>query len=183
MNNDRLTYQDLLQIIELVKASSQFSEFRLKVGEIELEMKRQRPGAPRPPATPSAQPGSQPPAGADPAGLRAGHAAGGDLVGEAAGPASGGDGSHRSAPLGYPEHSVPVKSPMVGTFYRAPGPGAPPFVAVGEEVDVGTKVCIIEVMKLMNSLPAGTRGVVTHILVEDGDPVEFGQVLLVVEPR
>ncbi len=183
MNNDRLTYQDLLQIVELVKASSQFSEFRLKVGEIELEMKRQRPGAPRPPATPSTQPASQLPAGAGPAGPRAGHAAGGDLGGEAAGPASGGDGPHRSAELGYPEHCVPVKSPMVGTFYRAPGPGAPPFVAVGEEVAEDTTVCIIEVMKLMNSLPAGTRGVVAHILVEDGEPVEFGQVLLVVEPR
>ena len=180
MSNDNLTYQDLLQIVELVKASSQFSEFRLKVGDIEIEMKRHRAGAARPPAT---VPGLHASPGVGPSGQPAGHASGADLVGEPAGPALAGDAPHHAAPLGYTEQSVLIKSPMVGTFYRAPAPGAPPFVAIGQSVDEDTTVCIIEVMKLMNSIPAGTRGVVTHILVEDGEPVEFGQVLLVIEPR
>ena len=76
-----------------------------------------------------------------------------------------------------------VKSPIVGTFYRAPEPGAPPFVDIGNEVDPDTVVCIIEVMKLMNSIPAGAKGVVSQILVTDGEPVEYGQVLMVIEPR
>ena len=91
-------------------------------------------------------------------------------------------GASRGAPLAYPEGAILIKSPMVGSFYRAPEPGARPFVEVGQQVEMDTVVCIIEVMKLMNSVPAGASGVVTHILVEDGGPVEFGQVLVVIEP-
>ena len=89
----------------------------------------------------------------------------------------------RSAPPAYPDDAVLIKSPMVGTFYRAPEPGAPPFVDIGQQVDVETTVCIIEVMKLMNSIPAGARGVVTQILAADGDPVEYGQILMVIDPH
>jgi len=71
---------------------------------------------------------------------------------------------------------------MVGTFYRAPEPGAPPFVEVGQQVEPDTVVCIIEVMKLMNSIPAGTRGTVLHILVAEAAPVEAGQALIVLQP-
>ena len=76
-----------------------------------------------------------------------------------------------------------VKSPIVGTLYEAPSPGAPPFVDIGQQVEVETTVCIIEVMKLMNSIPAGARGVVTQIQAADGDPVEYGQILMVIDPR
>jgi acetyl-CoA carboxylase biotin carboxyl carrier protein len=72
---------------------------------------------------------------------------------------------------------------MVGTFYRSPEPGAKPFVEVGQEVGPGTTVCIIEVMKLMNSLPAGSAGRVTHVLVDDARPVEMGQALIVIDPN
>ncbi len=71
---------------------------------------------------------------------------------------------------------------MVGTFYRSPEPGAPPFVEIGQAVEPDTTVCIIEVMKLMNSIPAGARGVVTHVLAENGAPVETNAPLVVVEP-
>jgi acetyl-CoA carboxylase biotin carboxyl carrier protein len=71
---------------------------------------------------------------------------------------------------------------MVGTFYRAPEPGAPPFVEISQEVEPESIVCIIEVMKLMHSIPAGCKGRVTHIGPQDGEPVQFGQVLLVIEP-
>jgi acetyl-CoA carboxylase biotin carboxyl carrier protein len=77
---------------------------------------------------------------------------------------------------------VDVKSPMVGTFYRAPAPDAPPYVETGTTVSKGQTLCILEAMKLMNELECEVDGVVREILVEDADPVEFGQVLFRVEP-
>jgi acetyl-CoA carboxylase biotin carboxyl carrier protein len=74
-----------------------------------------------------------------------------------------------------------VKSPMVGTFYRAPSPGASPFVEVGQTVKEGQPLCIIEAMKLLNEIEADKSGVVKQILVENGDAVEFGQSLFVIE--
>jgi acetyl-CoA carboxylase biotin carboxyl carrier protein len=72
---------------------------------------------------------------------------------------------------------------MVGTFYRAPAPDKPPFVEVGQSVEPDTIVCIIEVMKLMNSIEAGVRGVVKEIAVQNGTAVEHGEVLMGIEPR
>lgn len=71
-----------------------------------------------------------------------------------------------------------VKSPMVGTFYTAPSPDAEPFVKIGSKVSADTPVCIIEAMKVMNEIQAEETGTVAEILVENGDPVEFGQPLL-----
>ena len=79
-------------------------------------------------------------------------------------------------------HRVIIKSPMVGTFYRAPAPDAPPFVEVGQTLETGQVVCIIEAMKLMNEIKAEVSGRVVDILVENGAPVEFGQPLFAVEP-
>jgi acetyl-CoA carboxylase biotin carboxyl carrier protein len=76
-----------------------------------------------------------------------------------------------------------VKSPMVGTFYRAPEPGAEPYVKAGSRVTVGQTLCIIEAMKIMNELESEVAGVVREILVEDAQPVEFGQTLFRVEPN
>jgi len=70
-----------------------------------------------------------------------------------------------------------VESPMVGTFYRAPSPGAPPFVEVGAKVSVGQTLCIVEAMKLMNEIEAEVSGTVTEILAEDAHPVQFGESL------
>ncbi|HXY18827.1 MAG TPA: acetyl-CoA carboxylase biotin carboxyl carrier protein [Gemmatimonadales bacterium] len=75
-----------------------------------------------------------------------------------------------------------VKSPMVGTFYRSPEPGAEPYVKVGSRVSAGQTLCIIEAMKIMNELESEVTGAVREILVEDAQPVEFGQVLFRVEP-
>ena len=73
-----------------------------------------------------------------------------------------------------------VKSPMVGTFYRASSPGNPPFVEVGSTIKEGDTLCIIEAMKLLNEIDADVSGVVKEILVENGQPVEFGQPLFVI---
>ena len=75
----------------------------------------------------------------------------------------------------------PITSPMVGTFYMAPSPEAQPFVEIGSEVNVGDIVCIIEAMKLMNEIKSEEAGKVVKICVKNGDPVEFGQVLMYVE--
>ena len=73
-----------------------------------------------------------------------------------------------------------VKSPMVGTFYRAPSPGAAPFVEVGQTVNAGDTLCIIEAMKLLNEIEADKSGVIKEILVENGEPVEYGQPLFII---
>ncbi|MDO8580239.1 MAG: acetyl-CoA carboxylase biotin carboxyl carrier protein [Candidatus Omnitrophota bacterium] len=75
-----------------------------------------------------------------------------------------------------------IKSPMVGTFYRAPSPEAPIFIEVGQIVEVGQVVCIVEAMKLMNEIKSEVRGKIVEIPVENAQPVEFGQTLFVVEP-
>ena len=81
----------------------------------------------------------------------------------------------------YAEHAGVVKSPMVGTAYRAPEPGAPPFVDIGTTVREGDTLIIVEAMKTMNHIPAPRSGKITVIMVEDGDPVEYGEPLVVIE--
>jgi acetyl-CoA carboxylase biotin carboxyl carrier protein len=76
-----------------------------------------------------------------------------------------------------------VRAPLLGTFYRAPKPGAPPFVEVGASVEPDSIVGIIEVMKLMNTVRAGARGVVREIRARDGTLVEYGETLLTIDPR
>jgi len=95
--------------------------------------------------------------------------------------------AHASAPAPEPAVAVAaeptghiVKSPMVGTFYRSSAPGSPAFVEVGSSIKEGDTLCIIEAMKLLNEIDSDVAGVVTKILVENGQPVEFGQPLFVI---
>jgi acetyl-CoA carboxylase biotin carboxyl carrier protein len=83
-----------------------------------------------------------------------------------------------AAPAEPPGHNL--KSPMVGTFYRSPSPGAPPFIEVGQSVAKGQTLCIIEAMKLLNEIESDAAGVVKAILVESGQPVEYGQPLFLI---
>jgi len=78
-----------------------------------------------------------------------------------------------------PSHSV--KSPMVGTFYRSPNPESAPFVDVGSKVNVGDRLCIVEAMKILNEIESDKAGVITAIHLNDGDPVEYGQVMFSIE--
>jgi acetyl-CoA carboxylase biotin carboxyl carrier protein len=79
-------------------------------------------------------------------------------------------------------NELDIKSPMIGTFYRAPSPEAAPYVEVGVEVNADTVVCIIEAMKVMNEIKAEAKGVITQVMVENAKPVEFGQPLFKVRP-
>ena len=86
-------------------------------------------------------------------------------------------------PAAHDPALTPVRAPLLGTYYRAPKPGAPPFVEAGASVEPDTVIGIIEVMKLMNAVRAGTRGVVREIRARDGTLVEYGEILLLVDAR
>ncbi|MFA6378550.1 MAG: acetyl-CoA carboxylase biotin carboxyl carrier protein [Candidatus Omnitrophota bacterium] len=78
--------------------------------------------------------------------------------------------------------SKEIKAPMVGTFYRSPSPDAPPFVDIGQVIEIGQVVCILEAMKLMNEIKSDVRGKIVEIKVGNAEPVEFGTVLFVIDP-
>jgi acetyl-CoA carboxylase biotin carboxyl carrier protein len=147
MARRELTYEDLLKIAEVIRTASHFSEFRLKVGDIEVSVRRSD-GSSSPPA-----------------------------------PAEGISQPKVLSKTGIPEGAPAVRAPMVGTFYLAPSPGAPPFVEAGSKVEPGTVVGIIEVMKLMNEIEAGMRGTVKEVLVGNAQAVEHGQPLMLIDPQ
>ena len=92
------------------------------------------------------------------------------------------EGPANLAPVAPSNGIVRIEAPMVGTFYRAPQPGAPPFVEEGQPIGAGQTVCILEAMKLMNEVKSDVEGIVRAIHVENAQPVEFGQLLFELEP-
>src|SRR5215471_18250619 len=145
----------LKTLIELVESSG-IGELEVQEGEERVRITRAGVGAPpAPPTTVYAAPGTAAIAAAPPA------------LAEA------------PAPVIEPEGHF-VKSPMVGTFYRAASPGAKPFVEVGDSVQVGDTLCIIEAMKLMNEIEADQGGAVKEVYVENGQPVEYGEPLFLI---
>jgi len=165
MSDTKITPADLEAILKLVESAEHLGDFHLKYGDLELRVSRHAPPAEPRPAAEAAPPAPPPVIHAPPP----------PRVEET--PPS------RKAVGQVPPGMAAVKAPMVGTFYRAPSPGASPFVEVGDRVQPDTVVCIIEVMKLMNTIHAETAGIVREIRVENSQPVEFGQVLLVIEPE
>ncbi|HZZ95272.1 MAG TPA: acetyl-CoA carboxylase biotin carboxyl carrier protein [Usitatibacter sp.] len=163
MSDTKITQKDLDSILKLVESADDISEFYIRHGDLEVRVSRGGGGAG---FTPGAQPASPEPA----------RAARPEPPKAAAVPPAA------VAPPAIAPGMAVVKSPMVGTFYRASAPGAKPFVEVGQQVKADTVVCIIEVMKLMNSIAAGAAGTVRQILVDDAQPVQFAQALVVIEP-
>ncbi len=82
----------------------------------------------------------------------------------------------------FPPDAVVIRSPIVGTFYRAPSPDSPPYVEIGDVVEKGQTLCIIEAMKIMNEIESEVKGEILDILVENAEPVEYGQPLFLVKP-
>ena len=144
------------KLIELVEESG-ISELEISEGEESVRISRNNPVSAAP--IQYAAPVAAAPVAAAPAAV--------PVAAEVAAPA---------VPAGHQ-----VLSPMVGTFYGAPSPDAKPFVKVGQSVTAGETLCIIEAMKMMNQIEADKSGVVTAILVEDGQPVEFDQALVIIE--
>lgn len=166
--DDKISITDIKEIIDLVRAENKIEWFVFKQGDTEIAISRNgipilRGAAAVSPAAPSAPaaPVDAPVAEAAPA---------------APAPKAAAVGADYMLATG----DVAVKSPMVGTFYSSPKPGADPFVEVGKEVRQGETLCIIEVMKLMNSVKAEITGKIKKVLVKDGEPVEFGQTLIII---
>jgi acetyl-CoA carboxylase biotin carboxyl carrier protein len=155
----QLDHQQLRDLLEQL-SKSDFQEFRLEGEDFRLEVRRNLPvslTAPAPQAVQAAvAPGPQE-AAASPA-------------------------PPPPATVASRSDLQPITAPMVGTFYRSPAPGEPPFVELGTRIKTGQTVCILEAMKLMNELEAEVAGEVVEILVESGTPVEFGQVLMRIRP-
>jgi acetyl-CoA carboxylase biotin carboxyl carrier protein len=114
--------------------------------------------------------------------LAAAHAQAGAIPREGSGAPAGPASSVPSAEGGEDTGLVPVRSPMVGTFYRAPSPQSPPYVDLNQRVEAGQVVCIVEAMKLMNEIESEVAGVIVKVLVQNGQPVEFSQPLFLVRP-
>ena len=153
----QLDHQQLRELIGLL-GDSDIQELKLEGDDFRLELRRNLPAAQAPVVMHAA------PAPVSPAPLSATPS-----VAPPAAPAVRSD-------------LVEITAPMVATFYRAPAPGEPAFVELGARINVGQTVCILEAMKLMNELEAEVSGEVVEILVENGTPVEFGQVLMRVKP-
>lgn len=170
MSDGSLTHEDVQEIIKLVQFGDAFTEFKLRYEGIDIEISKSA----RPTEAAGARAPAQPVAVSAPAAAVALPAA---LPMPASVPVAA-----SAVAKAYPDGVVIVKAPMVGTFYRAPEPGAKAFVEVGARVQANDTVCIIEVMKLMNAMSAEAAGVVLDVLVSDGQTVEYGQPLVVIDP-
>ena len=154
-----MNQKELRELIEFLKEQD-ISEFELERGDVKVRIKR---GSSAPPAVVSAPPAAV----AQPASPQP----------EASASASGRPGPSAEEGLHI------VKSPIVGTFYESPSPGSPPFVKPGDTVESGQILCIIEAMKLMNEIEADASGEVVKRLVNNGQPVEYGQALFSIRPK
>jgi acetyl-CoA carboxylase biotin carboxyl carrier protein len=151
-----LTHEDVKRILALVDEAEHLQEVEIVYGDLRLHVRRDGGGS-----------ASAPPASMD-AEEEASAAAAPPLPAPAEEPLSDGE--------------VAVRAPLLGTFYRSPAPGEPPFVEVGQRVRAEDTVCLIEVMKLFKSIEAGVEGVVKRIPAENGQMVEYNQVLMVIAP-
>jgi acetyl-CoA carboxylase biotin carboxyl carrier protein len=166
--------KEIKSIIDLMTKAG-LSEFELEKGDFKLRVKR----GPNGEWTTSA-PAAAPTVVHHHAPVGAFHA---PVAAVAPAPAATGAVPVAAAPSAEASGLAQIVSPMVGTFYQAPSPEAPPFISVGQEVQEDTVVCIIEAMKVMNEIKAETRGVIVEVLAQNGKPVEFGKPLFAVRPQ
>jgi acetyl-CoA carboxylase biotin carboxyl carrier protein len=160
MSDDKkqpLSFEDVQEILRILEKST-FNELRLNIGGLQLRLRRDGSVQSNEPAWEDAEPAAERSI-AQPAP-------------RAAMPAA-------AAPKGL----IEIRAPMLGTFYAAPRPGAPPFVEVGTKLAPNTVIGIIEIMKLMNAVPSGVEGEIREICVQNGEAIEYGQVLMRVAPR
>jgi acetyl-CoA carboxylase biotin carboxyl carrier protein len=165
---------DFNQIQELIRMMCKYklSEFTLKEGDFKLVIRNQAAAESSVAAPPVIVPVQQPVAAVAPPPVAPAPAAPAKTEAAPA-PAAAGDDN--------PAYRQ-IKSPMVGTFYRSASPDKPPLVKVGDTVDVGSKVCIIEAMKLFNEIESELKGKIVKVLVEDASPVEYDQPLFLIDP-
>ena len=168
---DSKELSELRELVQFLKASD-IAEFAWTRGDVVLELKFQNTAAPAVDMARLAQLLAQAPAAAPAAILTA------------ATPVAHVHAAAESAPAAEVEPAKHiVKSPIVGTFYDAPAPGSPPFVKVGDIVEVGQVLCIVEAMKLMNEIESDAAGEIVERIVQTGQPVEYGQSLFAIKAR
>ena len=172
-----MTFKEIQDLVKLVSKSN-LTEFKMKDGDLHLTIRtkryqKQRAAAPAPTVVPmpAPMPAAYPAAAPTPAPSAAPTPAPSAAAPAAAAPAEEDSGNY-----------LEVKSPMVGTFYRSSSPDKPAFVQVGDTISTGSVVCIVEAMKLFNEIESEVAGKVVKVLVEDAQPVEYDQVLFLVEP-
>jgi len=153
--------KEICELIELISRSN-FASFELEGEGFRMKLVKEPPAAPTAVVVPAETRAAGPPAAASVA---------------AAAPAAPDAAAEPGA-----SGTVPLPSPIVGTFYRAPSPDAPPFVEIGKKVNKGQVMCIIEAMKVMNEIESEIDAEVVDILAANGQPVEFGEVLFVLRP-
>jgi acetyl-CoA carboxylase biotin carboxyl carrier protein len=160
-----LSEDDVLHILKLID-ESKFDYFQLEVGELKITVSKGDPipiASAAQPAPASVAP-SPAPAAAKPA------------------PVASAPATQAAKPVTVPEGMLPITAPLLGTFYVAPEPGAPPFVKVGQQITADTTVGLIEVMKVFNSVRSTVKGTIVELVVQNGQFVEFGQTLFIVKP-
>lgn len=150
-----LNFNEIRELLAVLQQTD-IAELSIKSSDFELSIRKDRAGSDRPPEPALELPPAAPPALPTP--------------------------TVAPTPPPKADRLLEVVSPMVGTFYRAPGPEEPPYVDVGDRIRVGQAVCIIEAMKLMNELEAEVAGEIVEILAQNGQPVEYGQPLMRVNP-
>ncbi|MBI3372569.1 MAG: acetyl-CoA carboxylase biotin carboxyl carrier protein [Betaproteobacteria bacterium] len=151
-----LTHDDVRQILKIIDDAAHLEELELVHGDFRLHVRRHG-------AVERAMASAAPVPGPAQAAARAAQA--------------------KTAAAPVPGGMVAIRAPMLGTFYRAPSPGEKPFVEVGQKVKAGETVCLIEVMKLFNSINAGVDGTIAQILADNAALVEYNQVLILIEPE
>jgi acetyl-CoA carboxylase biotin carboxyl carrier protein len=163
-----LTEDDVLHILKLID-ESHFDYFQLEMGELKITVSKGEPipvnSAPQVSAAPAASPAVAPQASKP-----------------AAAPPSPAAAPQTAKSVTVPEGMLAITAPLLGTFYVAPEPGAPPFIKVGQAVTEDTTVGLIEVMKVFNSVRATVKGTIVDVVVQNGQFVEFGQTLFIVKP-
>lgn len=157
--NMNLTHSDVKNILKIIDDAEHLEEVELDYGDFHLHVRRHGAGAGS--AMPAADASTAPASRRTPASVPAATS------------------KHPGPPV--PEGMVAIRAPMLGTFYRAHAPGEKPFVEIGQRVKANDTVCIIEVMKLCNSIPAGVDGKIARILAENAAPVEYSQMLMLIE--
>ena len=176
-----MNYKEITELLKLI-SDSQLSEFKIKDGDFELSIKTDKYQKKSKESNQIIQlPGSQNlpqnvgDMAAAPASAPAPNAGNGK-------DAAGGDGGEDSDAEGS-NGLIEIKSPMVGTFYRSPSPDKPPFIKVGDNIEKGDVVCIVEAMKLFNEIESEVSGKIVKVVSEDAAPVEYDQVLFLIDPH
>lgn len=178
-----MTIKEIRDLIRLIDQTN-LTEFKLKEGDFELSIRTKDFQKGKTPTFVQHQPAMVPVQSVQTPGASMANASDAIEAGEASKPSSvQGDLPSAPAPAGNEENLVAIKSPIVGTFYRSSAPEKPAYIKVGDVIAAGDVVCIVEAMKLFNEIESEVAGKVVKVLIDDASPVEFDQVLFLVDPK